>query len=192
MLREFLALTRQGALLLCWMTVLTGIAYPLLVLAVGQALFPHQANGSLIRLDGRVTGSSLIGQQFDDPRYFRGRPSATAPGPYNAAASAGSNLGPSNPALHAAVEQRTQELRTRFGAAAAPEELVTASASGLDPHLSPAAVLLQAGTVARARGLDTAAVEALVARHVQPIWLGLWGGERVNVLELNLALDRRE
>ncbi len=192
MLREFLLLTRQGALLLFWMTLATGIAYPLLVLTVGQGVFPDQATGSLARREGKVIGSTLIGQQFEDPKYFRGRPSATSPTPYNAAASSGSNLGPSNPALLEAVEQRTGEIRARFDADSVPGELVTASASGLDPHLSPAAASLQAEAVARARGLDRATVGALIARHVESPLLGFWGGERVNVLQLNLALDGGE
>ena len=176
------------------LTALTGLAYPLAVTALAQTFFPAQAKGSLIRdAGGRIVGSRLVGQAFDDPRYFWGRGSATAGAPYNAAASGGSNLGPSNPALVDAVARRIDALRMhdlpQVHAAPIPVDLVTASASGLDPHISPASAAWQAGRVARARGLDPATVAALVARHTEGPWLGVFGERRVNVLAVNLALD---
>jgi K+-transporting ATPase ATPase C chain len=177
-------------LLLLVLTLLTGIAYPLAVTGIAQAVFPHRANGSLVRRGDRVLGSEQIGQTFTDPRWFWGRPSATAPST-NAAASSGSNLGPTNPALAEAVEARVKALR-----AADPEnhdpipvDLVTASASGLDPDVSPAAARFQAARVARVRGLPRERVLDLVERHVQGRTLGLLGEPRVNVLLLNLALE---
>jgi K+-transporting ATPase ATPase C chain len=172
-------------------TILTGIAYPILVTGIAQGLFPGQANGSLIVKDSKAIGSALIGQPFDDPKYFWGRPSATAPFPYNAASSSGSNLGPTNEALRRAVKERIEAL----GAAdpnnptPVPVDLVTASASGLDPHISPAGALYQVRRVARARGLDEAAVRRLVEAQIEPRLLGVLGEPRVNVLQLNLALD---
>jgi len=173
------------------LTAITGVVYPLLVTAIAQVVFPHQANGSLIMRDGKPVGSALIGQPFDDPKYFWGRPSATAPFPYNAASSSGSNQGPTNPALAEAVEARVVALRAADpgNAAPVPVDLVTASASGLDPHISPAAALYQVPRVARARGLDPQMVRQLVERHMEGRLLGLVGEPRVNVLELNLALD---
>lgn len=178
-------------MLLVVLTVLTGIVYPLVVTGIAQLVFPHQANGSLIVRDGKVLGSQLIGQPFDDPKYFWGRPSATAPFPYNAAASAASNLGPTNADLVKAVQGRVSALRAvdPGNTAPVPVDLVTASASGLDPHISPAAVLYQIARVARARGLSEDAVRALVARHTEGRQLGFLGEPRVNVLALNLALD---
>jgi K+-transporting ATPase ATPase C chain len=172
------------------LTAIIGFAYPLLVTGLAQVLFPGKANGSLILRDGRTVGSQLIGQPFDDPRYFWSRPSATAPA-YNAGASSGSNLGPSSPALHKAVEERIAKLRQSDpeNAAAIPVDLVTASASGLDPHLTPAAALWQVGRVARTRGLQEAEVRGLVERHVERRQFGILGEPRVNVLRLNLALD---
>jgi K+-transporting ATPase ATPase C chain len=184
-------LNRNAVSLLLVMTLVTGIAYPLLATGVAQVLFPHQANGSLIEKDGKPIGSELIGQNFDDPRYFWGRPSATAPQPDNGTASNGSNQGPSNPALHDTVQQRIDALRKADpgNTAAVPADLVTASGSGLDPEISPAAAQFQIARVARVRHLDATQVQALVAQFTQGRQLGLLGEPRVNVLQLNLALD---
>jgi potassium-transporting ATPase KdpC subunit len=185
------ALLRPTLVLLGLFTALTGLGYPLLVTGLGQAIFSRQANGSLVVDKGRVMGSALIGQPFDEDRYFWGRPSATAPFPYNAAASTGSNLGPSNPALREAIAGRVERLRKADpgNVAPVPPDLVTTSASGLDPHVSPEAALFQVRRVARARGLPEAEVRALVSARIQPRTLGLLGEPRVNVLQLNLALD---
>ena len=174
------------------LTVLTGLVYPLIVTGFAQLLFPYQASGSLILHGGKIVGSELIGQYFDEPQYFWGRPSATSPFPYNASASSGSNLGPTNDALVEAVRGRIERLRAADpgNTEPVPVDLVTASGSGLDPHISPAAALFQAGRVARERGLEPAAVEALIREHTEGRWLGLLGEPRVNVLRLNLALDR--
>jgi K+-transporting ATPase ATPase C chain len=183
---------RPAVVLLGLLSVLTGLVYPLLVTGVAQTLMPAQANGSLlVRPDGTLIGSALIGQPFDDPKYFWGRPSATAPFAYNAAASSGSNLGALNPALVDAAKARADALRAADpgNAAPIPVDLVTSSGSGLDPHISPAAARWQAPRVARARGLEAAAVEAIVARHTEPRQWGVLGEARVNVLALNLALD---
>ncbi len=185
------------------MLLITGVAYPLATTGAAQLLFPHQANGSLLRAGTAVVGSALIGQQFDAPRYFQPRPSATqAPdpqdaaksvaAPYNAAASGASNQGPANPALAASVQERVAAYRQANGLAAdaaVPVDAVTASASGLDPHISPANALVQAQRVARARALEPARVLALVQDHTEPRLAGLLGEPRVNVLRLNLALD---
>lgn len=182
---------RPALLSLLLLTVLTGLIYPLAVTGMAWMLFPHQAGGSLIVLEGHVVGSSLIGQPFSDPRYFWPRPSATAPLPYNAAASSGSNLGPTNEALIAAVQVRIAALKTADpdNLLPIPVDLVTASASGLDPHLSPAAAQYQVRRVARARGIDEAMLRRLVAEHTERRQFGLLGEPRVNVLQLNLALD---
>jgi len=184
-------LLRPALSLLAVFTLITGLVYPLAITGVAQAVFPRQANGSLLRHEGRVIGSALIGQPFNQQRYFWGRPSATSPQPYNAAASTGSNLGPLNPALRAAVEQRVAALRAHATTrpAAIPIDLVTASGSGLDPDLSPAAALYQVERVARARGLAVPQVRALVERQIERRTFGLLGEPRVNVLRLNLALD---
>jgi K+-transporting ATPase ATPase C chain len=182
---------KPALLLFGLLTLLTGAAYPLLVTGISQVLFPGRANGSLIEGDGMILGSELIGQPFSDPRYFWGRPSATAPVPYNAGASSGSNLGPTNPALEVAVKARIAALKSADpgNAAPIPVDLVTASASGLDPHISPAAADYQVSRVARARGLDPSAVRALMAQHTKGRQLWVLGEPRVNVLRLNLALD---
>jgi len=172
-------------------TLLTGILYPLLITGIAQVIFPRQANGSLIVQNGQVVGSELIGQSFDDPRYFWGRPSATSPFPYNAAASSGSNLSPSNPALTEAVKARLAVLKAADpqNNAPIPVDLVTASGSGLDPNISVAAALYQVMRVAKARGLNEEIVRVLVEHNTQARQFGLLGGPRVNVLDLNLALD---
>ncbi|BDT73393.1 potassium-transporting ATPase KdpC subunit [Comamonadaceae bacterium OS-4] len=173
------------------LTLVTGVAYPLAVTAVGQAAFPHQAHGSLIVRDGKPVGSALIGQNFSDPGHFWGRPSATAEFPNNAAASGGSNQGPLNPALIDAAKGRLEALRAAdpTNTAPVPVELVTASASGLDPHISPAAAQYQLARVAAARKLAPETVQALVAQHTERPLLGVLGEPVVNVLQLNLALD---
>jgi potassium-transporting ATPase KdpC subunit len=183
---------RPAIVSLILLSVVTGLVYPAVVTVIAQLVFPRQANGSLIVRDGKAVGSTLIGQPFDDPKYFWGRPSATSPFPYNAASSSGSNQGPTNPALYDAVKSRVEALRAADpgNTAAVPVDLVTASGSGLDPHISPAAALYQVGRVAKARKLDESAVRQLVARHTQGRQLGFLGEPRVNVLTLNLALDR--
>jgi len=182
---------RPALVLLLLLTLLTGVAYPLVVTAIARTLFPREAAGSLLMRDGRVVGSALIGQSFSDPRHFWSRPSATTPQPYAGTASTGSNLGPLNPALTAAVRERIAALRAADpgNTAAVPVDLVTASASGLDPHISVAAAHYQAARVARVRGLPLARVQALIAAHAEGRLLGVIGEPRVNVLELNLALD---
>jgi K+-transporting ATPase ATPase C chain len=172
-------------------TVLLGVAYPLVVTGLAQMLFPDQANGELIRKDGRLVGSRLLGQPFASPGYFRSRPSAAGPAGYDASASGGTNLGPTNAVLVEAVRVRTEAARRENPAAPVPIDLVTSSASGLDPHISPAAAAFQVPRVARERGLSEAAVGQLVAAFTAPRNLGLFGEPRVNVLLLNLALDAR-
>jgi len=186
-----LAHIRPAIVLLILLSAVTGIAYPAVVTVIAQVLFPHQANGSLIAKDGKVVGSELIGQPFDDPKYFWGRPSATTPFGYNAAASSGSNQSPTNPDLIKAVQSRVDALRAADpgNTAPVPVDLVTASGSGLDPHITPAAALYQIQRVARARKMDVAAVRELVEANTEGRWLGLLGERRVNVLALNLALD---
>jgi K+-transporting ATPase ATPase C chain len=182
---------RPALVLLLLFTVLTGALYPALVSAAAQLVFPSQANGSLIEQGGVVHGSRLIGQPFRSPGYFWSRPSATSPVPYNGASSSGSNQGPLNPALADAVKQRIEALRAADpgNAAAVPVDLISASGSGLDPHISPAAAAYQLARVASVRALDTATVKRLVNEHTEGRTLGLLGEARVNVLELNLALD---
>ncbi|MGZ8382977.1 MAG: potassium-transporting ATPase subunit KdpC [Nitrospira sp.] len=182
---------RSALMVFFILTILTGVAYPLAVTGLAQLLFPHQANGSLLYKEGKPIGSTLIGQPFDDPKYFWGRPSATAPFPYNAAASSGSNLGPTNPALTEAVKTRVAALRAADPGndTPVPVDLVTASGSGLDPHISPAAAEYQVRRVARARGREEAFVRAVVSPHTEGRQLGMLGERRVNVLALNLALD---
>jgi K+-transporting ATPase ATPase C chain len=181
---------RPSVLLLAALTALLGLAYPAAVTLLARVAFPSQAEGSLIRRDGTVVGSALIGQPFKDPRYFWSRPSATTP-PYNAAASSGSNLGPLNPALTQAVADRVAALRAADpgNTGPVPVDLVTSSASGLDPDISPAAAAYQTARVARLRGVPVDRVHALVARFTQGRTFGLLGEPRVNVLLLNLALD---
>jgi len=182
---------RIGVVLLVLFTILTGIVYPLVVTGVGQTAFHHQASGSLINDNGRNIGSELIGQAFSDPKYFWGRPSATAPFPYNAAASSGSNYGPLNPALSEAVQARIEALQAVDPASSQPipVDLVTSSASGLDPDISIAAALYQVPRVARYRGLSVEQVYGLVNRSAEGRQFGILGEPRVNVLRLNLALD---
>jgi K+-transporting ATPase ATPase C chain len=186
-------LARPAITLFVALSVITGLLYPLLVTGVAKAVFPRQAAGSLLRDDkGQVVGSSLIGQNFSEPKYFWGRPSATSPMPYNAANSGGSNQGPLNPALVDAVKGRIDALKAADpnNPAPVPVDLVTASASGLDPHISVAAALYQSGRVARLRGLSDEAMKALIASHTEGRLLGVIGEPRVNVLQLNLALDQ--
>ncbi|WP_051709781.1 potassium-transporting ATPase subunit KdpC [Andreprevotia chitinilytica] len=173
------------------LTIVTGIIYPLAVTGIAQVAFPNQANGSLIIKDGKPIGSSLIGQNFTDPKYIWGRPSATGPMPNNAANSGGSNLGPTNPALTDAVKGRVAAYKAADPAQTGPVpvELVTASASGLDPEIGPAAAMYQAHRVAVARKVPESQVRALIDAHTQGRQWGLFGEPRVNVLELNLALD---
>jgi K+-transporting ATPase ATPase C chain len=182
---------RPALVLFALWTVLTGLVYPAATTGIAQILFPHRANGSLIVKDGRVVGSELIGQPFSDPGYFWSRLSATGPVPYNGAASTGSNLGPTNPRLAEAVQARVDELRAADPSQAGPipVDLITASGSGLDPHISPAAARYQVSRVAAARGRPADEIQTLVDRHTEGRRLGLIGEPRVNVLLLNLALD---
>jgi potassium-transporting ATPase KdpC subunit len=188
---------KPAIIILALLTLITGAIYPLVITVIAQVAFPAQANGSLIMKDGQAIGSSLIGQSFDDPKYFWGRLSATGTNPYNAfnaealTASSGSNYGPLNPSLLEMVQGRIDALKAADpdNTQSIPVDLVTASGSGLDPHISPAAAEYQVARVAKARGLDEAVVRQLVAQHTQGRDLGALGEPRVNVLELNLALD---
>ncbi|MFH1143656.1 MAG: potassium-transporting ATPase subunit KdpC [Candidatus Eisenbacteria bacterium] len=184
-------IVKPALVLLALLSGLLGLLYPALVTGLGQTLFPYQANGSIIRSHGGVWGSALIGQSFSSPGFFWGRPSVTTPVPYNGAASAGSNLGPTNPVLREAVLSRLARLRAADpgDTTPVPVDLVTASGSGLDPHISPAAAYYQVSRIARIRGLSVTAVSALVERNVEGRSLGLFGEPRVNVLRLNLALE---
>jgi K+-transporting ATPase ATPase C chain len=184
-------LVKQAFLLFLVLSVLTGIIYPLVITGIAQAVFPRQANGSLIYREGRPVASRLIGQSFTEAKYFWGRPSATSPMPYNAASSGGSNLGPTNPALIKAVQQRIAALKAADPGSEAPipVDLVTSSGSGLDPHISPAAAQYQVARVAKAQGLDVETVRQAVARHTEGQTLGLLSEPRVHVVELNLDLD---
>jgi len=186
-----LAHVRAAIVSLVLLSAVTGIAYPAVVTVIAQVVFPHQADGSLIVKDGKIVGSALIGQPFDDPKYFWGRPSATSPFGYNAASSSGSNQSPTDPDLIKAVQSRVDALRAADpgNAASVPVDLVTASGSGLDPHISPAAALYQVQRVAKARKMEVAAVRELVEANTEGRWLGVLGEPRVNVLALNLALD---
>jgi len=183
---------RPAALAFVVLTLITGIVYPLIVTAFAQ-LFPNKATGSVIEVNGKAVGSELIGQPFSDPKYFWSRPSATSPQPYNGASSSGSNLGPTNKALAEAVADRIKALREADpgNTAPVPADLVTASASGLDPHISPQAAQYQISRVAKARGMDEGKIRSLVERYTEPRTLGVLGEPRVNVLRLNLALDAR-
>src|SRR3954466_12910785 len=198
MLREI----RPAIVLLLVLTAITGLAYPLAMTAIAGAIFPAQAQGSLIEKDGKVVGSALIGQEFKDDKYFHGRPSATVapdpndstktvPAPYNAANSSGSNLGPTSKALADRLKEDVDKLRAENPTQTVPVDLVTTSASGLDPDISPDAALFQVPRVARARSLPEASVRTLVTQHTQGRLLGLLGEPRINVLALNLALDAK-
>lgn len=185
------AVIRPALVLFALLSLLTGVIYPLLVTCIAQLTFPGRAAGSLVMRDGHAVGSALIGQNFSSPGHFWGRPSATAPQPYNGVGSTGSNTGPLNPALAEAVKERIRALRAADPGddAAIPVDLVTASGSGLDPEISVAAAGYQAARVARVRGLPEARVRALIAAHAEGRLFGILGEPRVNVLELNLALD---
>lgn len=185
---------RTAVILLLALTVVTGGLYPLAVTVFAQAFFPYQANGSLIRQDGRTVGSALIGQSFERPEYFWGRLSATSMFPYNAAASGGSNFGPNHPTLRVAVQTRLHQLQA-FDVSPGenvPVDLVTSSASGLDPHISPAAAEYQLARIAKQRQMPDKQVRDLIRVHTEGRWLGVLGEPRVNVLQLNLALDQRQ
>jgi potassium-transporting ATPase KdpC subunit len=184
-------LFRPAIVLFLVLTVITGVVYPLVVTGIAQAVFPNQAGGSILIRDGKAVGSRLIGQSFSDPKHFWSRPSATAPQPYNGLASGGSNLGPLNPALTDGIQSHIEALRAADpgNKSPIPVDLVTASASGLDPDISLATAYYQASRVARERGLQLQAVQALIAAHSRGRWLGILGEPRVNVLDLNLALD---
>jgi len=186
------SLIKPALLMLFILTLLTGVAYPLLVTGIAQLIFPAQANGSLIYQNGKAIGSELIGQPFDDPKYFWSRLSATGPFPYNAAASSGSNLGPTNEALLKAVDARVQALRQADpnNTQPIPVDLVTSSGSGLDPHISPAAAFYQVSRIAHVRNLEESVVHRLVEKHIEGRQLGFLGEPCVNVLKLNLAMNR--
>lgn len=189
MFSDALKQIKPALLMLVALTLLTGAVYPSVITGLAQVLFPDQAGGSLLEKGGTIVGSALIGQPFADPAHFQGRPSATSPKPYDASASSGSNLGPTNPDYLATVKDRADALRQENGEGPVPVELVSASGSGLDPHVSPAAAFYQVPRVAKATGLDAKLVQQLVEQHVEGRQLGVLGEPRVNVLTLNLALD---
>ncbi len=186
-----LTMVRNAVMSLILFTLLTGIIYPLAVTGLAQTIFPHKSNGSIITKNGKAVGSALLGQQFEDPKYFWGRLSATTPYPYNSGSSSGSNLGPNNPDLMKAVQARIQALREADpgNTVKIPVDLVTAAGSGLDPHISPAAAAYQVQRVAKLRGMDEAKVSALVAANTEGRQFGILGEPVVNVLKLNLALN---
>jgi K+-transporting ATPase ATPase C chain len=186
-----MAQLRSAIVVFVALTLITGVAYPALVTLIAQTAFPHQANGSVMEKDGKPIGSALIGQTFDDPRYFWGRPSATSPVTYDASSSTGSNLGPTNPDQKKAVQERVEAMRKAHPeqTGPVPGDLVMASASGLDPHISPAAAEYQIARVAKARGLSEDRVRQLVSSNTEERTLGVLGEPRVNVLRLNLTLD---
>jgi K+-transporting ATPase ATPase C chain len=182
---------KQAILVFCVFAILCGLIYPLFITALSQLLFPQKANGSIITSSYKTVGSGLIGQQFDSPRYFHARPSATEPA-YNASGSAGSNLGPSNAQFLEEVKKRVEEVRNANGLPAntpIPADLVLASASGLDPHISVESAMLQVRRIAKERGVSEAEVEGMVQRHIEQPFGGIWGEPRVNILKLNLTLD---
>jgi len=189
--RTLIAELRPAWSLFLVLTVITGFIYPMLITGIAQGIFPHEANGSLILRDGKAVGSALIGQPFSDAKHLWGRPSATAPQPYNGLASGGSNLGPLNPALSDAVKARIADLRaanpTQQGPV--PQDLVTTSASGLDPHISTKAAIWQVDRIARARSVPTSQVRTIIDKYTEFPTLGLFGEDSVNVLQVNLALD---
>ncbi len=191
MLKEIGTQLRLSLVFVVIFTVLTGLIYPGVMTLLGQVLFPKQSQGSMIEVNGKMIGSELIGQPFDDPKYFWSRPSATSPYAYNAANSGGSNSGPTNPDFIKMVQGRVEALRKADPAntAPVPMDLVTASGSGLDPHISPAAAYYQAVRVAKARGVEIKTVQDLIDKYIEGRWLGFIGDPRVNVLKLNLALD---
>ena len=190
-MNSFLQIVRPALSVFVLLTLVAGVAYPLLVTGVAQAAFPHAANGSIVTVDGKAVGSSLIGQSFGEPKYFWSRPSATSPMANNGVASGGSNLNANNPALLDAVKGRIEALRAADpgNTAPVPVDLVTASGSGLDPEISLAAAIYQAPRIAKARHIEAAAVQALIAQQTEGRWLGIVGEPRVNVLLMNLALD---
>lgn len=183
---------RPALVIFAFLTLITGVAYPLLVYGIAQTAFPIAANGSVMTEGDKAIGSTLIGQPFDDPKYFWGRPSATGGSPYSGLAGSGSNQGPTNPALETAVKERIEKLRAADpkNQERIPVDLVCASASGLDPHISPAAAKYQAGRIAKARSLPREQIELLIEKHTLGPTIGVFGQSRINVLELNLALDR--